>query len=163
MRLQVHSGSCQERSGDAHLERPRPAGWAVDWAVKSGPGDEGTTGISADERAPLRPVPGRPVSRGRTTIRLSPEEDWTPTLATLIAKEVKLTNAQAVATIDAFTNAVQKTLKKGGDVTLVGFGTFKVAKRAARTGVNPQTKAKMKIPAKKVVKFVAGKALKIAV
>ena len=84
-------------------------------------------------------------------------------LAQIIAKEVELTQVQAAATIDAFTGAIQKVLKKGGDITLVGFGTFKVAKRAARVGINPQTKAKMKIPAKKVVKFVAGKTLKEAV
>ncbi|MBI4862843.1 MAG: HU family DNA-binding protein [Candidatus Riflebacteria bacterium] len=84
-------------------------------------------------------------------------------LAQIIAKDVELTHAQAAATIDAFTGAIQKALKKGEDVTLVGFGTFKTKKRAARMGVNPQTKAKMKIPAKKVVKFVVGKALKTAV
>jgi nucleoid DNA-binding protein len=84
-------------------------------------------------------------------------------LAQIIAKEVELTNVQATAFINAFTETIQKSLKKGNEVTLVGFGTFKVAKRAARVGINPQTKAKMKIPAKKVVKFVVGKALKTAI
>jgi nucleoid DNA-binding protein len=59
--------------------------------------------------------------------------------------------------------AVTKALKKGDDVTLVGFGTFKVAKRKARTGRNPQTGAEIKIKATKVPKFVPGKALKEAV
>jgi DNA-binding protein HU-beta len=84
-------------------------------------------------------------------------------LAQIIAKDGGLTQVQAAAFIDAFTGAVQKTLKKGGDITLVGFGTFKVVKRAARVGVNPQTKAKLKIPARKAVKFVAGKGLKTAI
>jgi nucleoid DNA-binding protein len=84
-------------------------------------------------------------------------------LAQLVAKEADLTLAQALTTIDTITHAVQKTLKKGDAVTLVGFGTFKVTKRAARMGVNPQTKAKIKIPAKNVVKFSAGKDLKEAI
>ncbi|MBK6641364.1 MAG: HU family DNA-binding protein [Bacteroidetes bacterium] len=56
----------------------------------------------------------------------------------------------------AFLNVTAKTLKKGDKVTLVGFGTFSVAKRAARTGRNPQTGKEIKIAAKKVVKFKAG-------
>ena len=55
---------------------------------------------------------------------------------------------------------IKKTIKKGEDVSLVGFGTFARAKRAARTGVNPATGEKIKIPAKKVPKFRAGKAWK---
>ena len=84
-------------------------------------------------------------------------------LAQAIAKDGELTHAQATATIDAFTGAIQKAMKKGDDITLVGFGTFKVVKRKARTGVNPQTKEKLKIPARKAVKFVAGKTLKESV
>ena len=61
---------------------------------------------------------------------------------------------------DAFTETVAKTLKKGDKIQLVGFGTFEVAKRAAREGKNPQTGAKIKIPASKASKFKAGKALK---
>ena len=72
-------------------------------------------------------------------------------LAQIIAKTAELTNVQAAASIDCLTTAIQKSLKKGNDVTLVGFGSFKTKKRAARMGINPQTKAKMKIPAKKVV------------
>jgi DNA-binding protein HU-beta len=73
------------------------------------------------------------------------------------------TKAEAVKAVDAVLNAVKKALKKGSKVTLVGFGTFSVAKRAARNGRNPQTGKPIKIKAKKVPKFTAGKALKDAV
>ena len=59
--------------------------------------------------------------------------------------------------------AIAKALKKGDSVTITGFGTFRVAKRAARTGLNPQTGKAIKIKAKKVPKFTAGKTLKEAV
>ncbi len=62
--------------------------------------------------------------------------------------------------IDKYVEVVSKSLKKGRDVQLVGFGTFKVTKRKARTGRNPQTGKEIKIPAKKVPAFRAGKALK---
>lgn len=70
-----------------------------------------------------------------------------------------ITKTQANAALDAFVDAVTKTLKGGGKVTLVGFGTFSVSKRAARNGRNPQTGAVIKIKAKKVAKFKAGKEL----
>jgi len=73
------------------------------------------------------------------------------------------TKAEAVKAVDAVFNAVKKSLKKGDKVTLVGFGTFSVAKRAARKGRNPQTGKEIKIKAKKVPKFTAGKGLKDAV
>ena len=76
-----------------------------------------------------------------------------------IADDAEITKTQANAALDAFTNAVTKTLKGGGKVTLVGFGTFSVSKRAARNGRNPQTGAVIKIKAKKVAKFKAGKQL----
>lgn len=76
-----------------------------------------------------------------------------------IAEDAGLTKTQAGATLDSFTEAVAKTLKKGDKVTLVGFGTFSVSKRAARNGRNPQTGATIKIKAKKVAKFKAGKEL----
>ena len=76
-----------------------------------------------------------------------------------IADDAGITKTQANATIDAFIDAVTKTLKKGDKVTLVGFGTFSVSKRAARNGRNPQTGAVIKIKAKKVAKFKAGKEL----
>ncbi|MFY8129068.1 MAG: HU family DNA-binding protein [Chitinophagaceae bacterium] len=76
-----------------------------------------------------------------------------------IAEDAGITKVQANASIDSFVSAVTKTLKGGGKVTLVGFGTFSVTKRAARTGRNPQTGATIKIKAKKVAKFKAGKEL----
>jgi len=65
--------------------------------------------------------------------------------------------------LSAILSSITGALKKGESVTLVGFGTFKVAKKAARTGRNPQTGAALKIKAKKVPKFTAGKKLKDAV
>jgi len=82
--------------------------------------------------------------------------------AELIAKladDASITKTQAGAALDSFTEAIAKTLKKGDKVTLVGFGTFSVSKRAARNGRNPQTGATIKIKAKKVAKFKAGKDL----
>lgn len=76
-----------------------------------------------------------------------------------LAEDAEVTKTQANAVLDSFINAVTVTLKKGGKVTLVGFGTFSVTKRAARNGRNPQTGAVIKIKAKKVAKFKAGKEL----
>ena len=76
-----------------------------------------------------------------------------------IADDAGITKTQANASLDSFIEAVAKTLKKGDKVTLVGFGTFSVSKRAARNGRNPQTGATIKIKAKKVAKFKAGKEL----
>ena len=76
-----------------------------------------------------------------------------------IAEDAGITKTQANLTVDAFVDAVTKTLQKGDKVTLVGFGTFSVSKRAARNGRNPQTGAVIKIKAKKVAKFKAGKEL----
>lgn len=76
-----------------------------------------------------------------------------------IADGAGISKKEANAALDSFTEAVQKTLKKGDKVTLVGFGTFSVTKRAARNGRNPQTGATIKIKAKKVAKFKAGKEL----
>ena len=80
-------------------------------------------------------------------------------LITKIAEDAGITKTQANSAVDAFVDAVTKTLKKGDKVTLVGFGTFSVSKRAARNGRNPQTGAVIKIKAKKVAKFKAGKEL----
>ena len=84
-------------------------------------------------------------------------------LVDFIAGEAEISKAAAGRAFDAVTTAVKKTLKKGGTVTLVGFGTFSVGKRAARIGRNPQTGAEIKIKAAKVPKFRPGKALKEAV
>lgn len=80
-------------------------------------------------------------------------------LVNAIAAEAKLTKVQAKAALDATLCAIGKTLVKGDKVALIGFGTFSINKRKARTGVNPATGAKIKIAAKKVVKFKAGKEL----
>jgi DNA-binding protein HU-beta len=76
-----------------------------------------------------------------------------------IAKDASITKVQANEVLDSFTGAVVATLKKGDRVTLVGFGTFSVSARAARNGRNPQTGAIIKIKARKVPKFKAGKLL----
>ena len=81
-------------------------------------------------------------------------------LVAAIADSADLTKKDAEKAVNAFTDVVTKALKKGDKVQLVGFGTFEVAKRAAREGKNPQTGAKIKIPASKAPKFKAGKALK---
>ncbi len=80
-----------------------------------------------------------------------------------IANDTGVTKKLAGEMVDSFIYEVTKALKKGQEVRLVGFGTFKVVKRKARMGVNPQTGAKMKIPARKVPKFVPGKELKKSV
>ena len=76
-----------------------------------------------------------------------------------MAASAKLTKADARKALDAFITSTSKTLKKGERVALVGFGSFSVAKRAARKGRNPQTGKEIKIAAKKVVKFKAGNEL----
>lgn len=79
-----------------------------------------------------------------------------------IAKQADLSKAAAGRALEATMGAVRLTLKKGGTVSLVGFGTFAVGKRAARTGRNPRTGAAIKIKSAKVPKFRPGKALKDA-
>lgn len=80
-----------------------------------------------------------------------------------MASDAEITKTQAAAALDSFMTSIRKTLKKGDKVTLVGFGTFSVSKRAARTGRNPQTGKAIKIAAKNVVRFKAGKELSAAV
>jgi len=77
-----------------------------------------------------------------------------------MAKETGLTKKDAGAALASFIATVSKEMKKGGSVQLIGFGTFEVGKRAARTGRNPQTGEAIKIKAAKTPKFKAGKALK---
>jgi len=74
-----------------------------------------------------------------------------------IARDSGITKTQANDALDSFTNAVVVSLKKGDRVTLVGFGTFSVSERSARNGRNPQTGEVIKIKARKVPKFKAGK------
>jgi len=76
-----------------------------------------------------------------------------------IAEDASITKVQAATSLKSFMESVTKTLKKGNRLTLVGFGTFSVAKRAARKGRNPFTGAAIKIKAKKVAKFKASKEL----
>ncbi len=73
-----------------------------------------------------------------------------------IANDAKITKADAGRALDATINSISKGLKKGDRITLVGFGTFSVSKRAARAGRNPQTGKTIQIKAKKVAKFKAG-------
>lgn len=76
-----------------------------------------------------------------------------------IATDSKITKVQARLALASLMDAVKKTLKKGGKISLVGFGTFSISKRKARIGRNPQTGKEIKIAAKKVAKFKAGKGL----
>ncbi len=76
-----------------------------------------------------------------------------------ISEDTDVTKAQINAVLDSFVDAVTATLRENGKVTLVGFGTFSVSKRIERNGRNPQTGQSIKIKAKKVAKFKAGKEL----
>ena len=80
-----------------------------------------------------------------------------------IAETAEMTKADAARALDAAIEVIKKNLKKGNTITLVGFGTFEVRKRGARTGRNPRTGETIKIKASKVPAFKAGKALKDAV
>ncbi len=79
-----------------------------------------------------------------------------------VARQADISKAAAGRALDALLGGIRTSLKKGNTVTLVGFGTFAVTKRAARTGRNPRTNEPIKIKAAKVPKFRAGKALKDA-
>jgi len=81
-------------------------------------------------------------------------------LIAAMAQEAGISKAAAGKSLDSFIGNVTKALKKGDKVTLVGFGTFSVAKRKARKGRNPQTGEVLKIKAKKVAKFTPGATLK---
>ncbi|AMG03408.1 MULTISPECIES: nucleoid-associated protein HU-alpha [Vibrio] len=84
-------------------------------------------------------------------------------LIDFIAEKADLTKAQAKAALEATLGAVEGALKEGDQVQLIGFGTFKVNHRSARTGRNPKTGEEIKIAAANVPAFVAGKALKDAI
>ena len=79
-----------------------------------------------------------------------------------MASQADISKTAAGTALDAATEAIKATLKKGGSVTLVGFGAFTVSKRASRVGRNPRTGEAVKIKARKVAKFSAGKGLKDA-
>lgn len=78
----------------------------------------------------------------------------------LIAKKANVSKRTATQTMDIFVNAVKTNLAADKNVTITGFGTFTVSKRAARNGVNPQTGKAIRIPASRVPRFKAGKALR---
>lgn len=80
-----------------------------------------------------------------------------------IAAKTDLSKKDVEAVLEAFEEKVTEEIRQGNKVTLTGFGTFRISDRAAREGINPQTKAKIQIPAMRVPKFTAGKALKEAV
>ena len=84
-------------------------------------------------------------------------------LAEAIVKKIGCSKKDAVETLNVVLDEITKTLSKGDQITLTGFGSFKVSKRAAREGRNPKTGEKIKIKAMKVPKFKAGKSLKDAV
>jgi DNA-binding protein HU-beta len=81
-------------------------------------------------------------------------------LTSRVARECRMTKVQAGRVIDSLLENISRALKKGERASLVGFGTFTVARRKARTGRNPQTGAPISIPARRVVRFAAGKSLK---
>jgi len=83
-------------------------------------------------------------------------------LVDAVAGMTELTKADAAKAVDAVFDCIMRSLKKGQEVRLVGFGTFNVRKRAASTGRNPRTGEEIKIPASKQPKFKAGKGLKDA-
>jgi DNA-binding protein HU-beta len=82
-------------------------------------------------------------------------------LSGAVAKQANLTQAQAKAAVEATLDAIASALKEGDKVALLGFGTFSVNERPERQGINPSTKEKITIAAKKVVKFKAGSALEL--
>ena len=84
-------------------------------------------------------------------------------LVAAMAEKAELSKKDAESALKAFVDVVTDELKKGEKVQLVGFGTFEVAERAAREGINPLTKQPMSIPASKAPKFKAGRGLKDAV
>jgi DNA-binding protein HU-beta len=86
-----------------------------------------------------------------------------PEFISKVAETAGSTKADAERVINAALETIEGALSKGESVQFVGFGTFEVRERAARTGINPKTKAKIKIPAKKAVAFKVGKKLKDSV
>jgi DNA-binding protein HU-beta len=116
-----------------------------------------------NDRDALAPLPS--LQRGRTTSRRIATCEGTPPVNKTdmidhIATQADISKAAAARALDAFVGGVKTALKKGSSVSLVGFGTFTVTRRQARTGRNPRTKEPIKIKAAKVPKFRPGKALK---
>ena len=84
-------------------------------------------------------------------------------LVSALVEETSLTKKDVEKVLNSFIDVVARELKNGEKIQLIGFGTFEVAERAARTGMNPQTKEPIEIPASKAPRFKPGKALKDAV
>ena len=84
-------------------------------------------------------------------------------LVSAISEKTELSKKDVETVLTTFEEVVTKALRNDEKVTLTGFGTFRVSKRKERTGINPQTKAKIQIPAMNIPKFTAGKALKEAI
>ena len=80
-----------------------------------------------------------------------------------VAAKAGMTKVDAQKSVNAFIEVIQEQMKKGEKVALLGFGTFSVTQKAARTGINPKTKKAIKIPARKAVKFKVGSALQVSV
>ncbi|WP_290377042.1 HU family DNA-binding protein [Paramuribaculum intestinale] len=83
-------------------------------------------------------------------------------LINAVAEKANLSKAQAKAALAATLNTISEALLKEDKVALIGFGTFSVAEKPARTGINPRTKEKIEIPARKAVKFKAGADLSLS-
>lgn len=84
-------------------------------------------------------------------------------LVSAVSVSTDLSKKDVESVVDALVDEITQQIRMGNKVTLTGFGTFRVSERAARVGINPQTKEKINIPAMKVPKFTAGKALKESV
>lgn len=93
------------------------------------------------------------------TTKKSPENLNKGLLIEAVATQAGISKKDATNAVSTVLAAIQKTLKKGGKVAVVGFGTFSTSKRKARNGINPLTKKAIKIPAKTIVKFKASSAL----
>ena len=84
-------------------------------------------------------------------------------LVSAVSVTTDMSKKDVESVVDALVDEISQQIRTGNKVTITGFGTFRVSERAARVGINPQTKEKINIPAMKVPKFTAGKALKDAV
>lgn len=83
-------------------------------------------------------------------------------LINAVAEKANLTKAQAKAALEATLDTITDSLQQGDKVAIIGFGTFAVSEKGARTGINPRTKEKIEIPARKAVKFKAGADLSLS-
>lgn len=84
-------------------------------------------------------------------------------IVTRVARDSRMTKVRTAKIIDNFLDQIARALKKGDRASLVGFGTFTVARRRARRGRNPQTGSPITIPARRVVRFTTGKALRLEI